>query len=78
MKHITNSRIGTVSRVLSQYSIDPWKDLRDNSILEIIRSADIDKMGVRSVLTKIENIMMASVYNVGLYKPHEQSPKPSL
>lgn len=76
--HNSNSRIGTVSRVLSQYSIDPWKDLSDNSILEIIRSADIDKMGVRSVLTKIENIMMDSVYNVGLYKPQEQSPKPSL
>ena len=76
--HNSNSRIGTVSKVLSQYSIDPWKNLSDNSILEIIRSADIDKMGVRSVLTKIENIMMDSVYNVGLYKPQEQSPKPSL
>ena len=43
-----------------------WENLSDEVILKIIEESNIEKFGVRSVISKIETIMLRSIHKHGL------------
>ena len=67
-----NSRTGVITKVLSQYGISPWDDLTDSDIIELIKESNINQTGIRSVITKVENILLSSIHSRGIVKAHEE------
>ena len=62
----SKSRLTVIADLLNEHGIDAWKDLSDDVIMKMIQSSDIDKFGVRSVLSKIETIMLSLIHEKGL------------
>lgn len=62
----SKSRVTDIAGLLESHGIDPWKDLPDEAIIEMIESADIGQFGVRGVLSRIETIMLRSIHEKGL------------
>lgn len=62
----SKSRLSVIADLLNEHGIDAWKDLSDDVIMKMIQSSDIGKFGVRSVLSKIETIMLSLIHEKGL------------
>ena len=65
----SKSRLTVISDLLAENGIDAWKDLSDEVIIRMIKKADIGKFGFRSVLSKIETIMLQNIHENGLAIP---------
>ena len=65
----SKSRLTVISDLLAENGIDAWKDLSDEVIIRMIKKADIGKFGFRSVLSKIETIMLQNIHECGLVPP---------
>ena len=65
----SKSRLTVISELLAENGIDAWKDLSDEVIIRMIKKADIGKFGFRSVLSKIETIMLQNIHECGLVPP---------
>lgn len=65
----SKSRLTVISDLLAENGIDAWKGLSDEVIVEMIKRADIGKFGFRSVLSKIETIMLQNIHENGLAIP---------
>ena len=65
----SKSRLTVISDLLAENGIDAWKDLSDEVIINMIKNSDFGKFGFRSVLSKIENIMLQNIHENGLVPP---------
>lgn len=65
----SKSRLTVISDLLAENGIDAWKDLSDEVIIRMIKKADIGKFGFRSVLSKIETIMLQNIHECGIVPP---------
>ena len=65
----SKSRLTVISDLLAENGIDAWKNLSDEVIIRMIKNADIGKFGFRSVLSKIETIMLQNIHECGLVPP---------
>ena len=62
----SKSRLKNISELLEQNGIDPWRELPDERIMQIINESNFETFGVRGVLSKIETIMLDSIHEQGL------------
>lgn len=62
-----NSRIGIIANFLAEHGIDAWEGIDDAYILELIKKSNTNVMGVRAVISKIENIMVSKLFEHGIY-----------
>lgn len=60
------SRLKNISDLLEQNGIDPWKELPEERIIQIINESNFETFGVRGVLSKIETIMLDLIHEHGL------------
>ena len=60
------SRVNAIASLLEENGINAWGNLSDEVILKIIEESNIEKFGVRSVISKIETIMLRSIHEHGL------------
>ncbi len=65
----SKSRLTVITELLVAHGIDAWKELPDERIIQIIEESDFETFGVRSVLSKIETIMLNSIHENGLAIP---------
>lgn len=65
----SKSRLHVIADMLHDYGIDAWENLSDEIILQIIEDSEFEKYGVRGVLSKIESIMLESIYEHGITLP---------
>ena len=63
----SKSRLTIIADLLAQNGIDAWNGLSDEDIVKMIKRADIGKFGFRSVLSKIETIMLQNIHECGLF-----------
>ena len=68
----SKSRLTVIADMLQDSGIDAWENLSDEIILQIIEDSEFDKYGVRGVLSKIESIMLESIYEHGITPPYIQ------
>lgn len=68
LKIVRNSKSGLaeIAELLETYGINAWKDLPDKVIIEMIKNSDIEKFGVRTVLSKMETVMLQGIRENGL------------
>lgn len=64
--HNSKSRLTVITELLVEHGIDAWKELPDERIIQIIEESDFETFGVRSVLSKIETIMLNSIHEHGI------------
>jgi hypothetical protein len=62
----SKSRVNAIASLLEENGIDAWSNLSNEVILKIIEESNIEKFGVRSVISKIETIMLRSIHEHGL------------
>jgi len=62
----SKSRVNAIASLLEENGIDAWSNLSDEVILKIIEESNIEKFGVRNVISKIETIMLRGIHEHGL------------
>ncbi len=65
----SKSRLTIIADLLAENGIDAWEGLSDEVIVKMIKDANIGKFGFRSVLSKIETIMLQNIHENGLDIP---------
>lgn len=65
----SKSRLTIIADLLAENGIDAWEGLSDEVIVKMIKDANIGKFGFRSVLSKIETIMLQNIHECGLVPP---------